>query len=121
MNIKPGIRLLAETPGTGRCIGQGDLVTIRLQGWLNQGEPIQTDYVTTVVVGRRALIPGIEYSLVGMCVGGSRRVQISPHLAYGEAGIPGRIPPRAALRYDIEVLSAQAEGPDSSEGPDSQA
>jgi FKBP-type peptidyl-prolyl cis-trans isomerase len=113
MNLKPGLRLLAETPGTGRCIGPGDRVTIRLQGRLNRGEPIQTDYVTTVVVGRRTLIPGIEYSLVGMRVGGSRRVQISPHLAYGEVGIPGRIPPRAALRYDIEVLAAQPEMPES--------
>lgn len=112
MNIRPGIRLLAETSGTGRCIDKGDHITVRLQGWLNRGELIQTDYVTTVVVGQRTLIPGLECSLVGMRVGGSRRVQISPHLAYGEASIPGLIPPRAVLRYD-EVLSAQPEMPDS--------
>lgn len=33
-----------------------------------------------------------------------RKVQISPHLAYGNKGIKDLIPPEALLIYEIELL-----------------
>ena len=33
-----------------------------------------------------------------------KRVKISPHLAYGEIGVPALIPPNAVLVYDIWLL-----------------
>ena len=41
-----------------------------------------------------------------MKVGGYRKVTISPHLAYGEKGIPGIIPQNAKLTAEIKVLRA---------------
>jgi FKBP-type peptidyl-prolyl cis-trans isomerase len=43
-------------------------------------------------LGRRESIAGLRYGIPGMRVGGTREIVISPHLAYGEVGIPGRIP-----------------------------
>lgn len=46
------------------------------------------------------LLQGIE----GMRIGGRRKLKISPHLAYGDKGIPGRIPPRAVIIVEIEFI-----------------
>ena len=104
MMLRSGIKLLAETPGTGEPIKKGDTVKVRLNGWLNQGQQIQRNYIGEVMVGGREIIPGIGYSIEGMRRGAKRKVKISPHLGYREAGVENRIPPNAVLVYEIEVL-----------------
>src|SRR6266478_5053500 len=106
-DAKSGIKLLSETLGTGEPIKKGDTVRVRLNGWLNQGEQIQENYLGEVVVGSREVVPGIDYSIEGMRRGGKRKVKISPHLGYREAGIENRIPPNAVLVYEIEILEVQ--------------
>lgn len=66
MQLKPGIKLVSELEGIGVPVKKGDRVTIRLNGWLNQGDPFQENYVGEIVVGSRFAIPGIEYSLERM-------------------------------------------------------
>ena len=51
----------------------------------------------TIVLGRRQAIAGVEHALMGMKVGGYRKVRVSPHLAYRDKGIPDLIPPDAVL------------------------
>ena len=55
----------------------------------------------TIVLGRREAVAGVEHALMGMKVGGYRKVRISPHLAYRDTGIPGLIPPNAVLICEI--------------------
>ena len=62
-------------------------------------------FVHCVRVHRENHISGVYYTIQGMKVGGYRKVSISPHLAYGENGIPGVIPPNAKLTVEIKVLS----------------
>ena len=107
MELKPGIKLISELEGTGEPVKKGDRVTVRLNGWINQGSPIQENYVGEIVVGSRVAIPGIEYSLEGMKQGGKRKVKISPHLGYKEAGVRNLIPENAVLVYEIEVLDVK--------------
>jgi FKBP-type peptidyl-prolyl cis-trans isomerase len=40
-----------------------------------------------------------------MRVGGYRKVRISPHLAYGDRGVPGKIPPRAVWDCELWLVS----------------
>ena len=107
MVLKPGIKLLSETKGTGNPVKRGDTVKIRLNGWLNQGQQIQENYVGEVVVGGRKIIPGIDYSIEGMRRGGKRKVKISPHLGYRKVGVENRIPANAVLVFEIEVLDVR--------------
>ena len=44
---------------------------------------------------------GVEQILMGMKVGGCRKVRISPHLAYRNKGIPDLISPDAVLICEI--------------------
>jgi hypothetical protein len=55
----------------------------------------------TVTLSRREVIAGVEHALIGMTVGGYRKVRISPHLAYRDRGLPALIPPHAVLVAEI--------------------
>ncbi|HSS29513.1 MAG TPA: FKBP-type peptidyl-prolyl cis-trans isomerase, partial [Nitrospiraceae bacterium] len=55
----------------------------------------------TIVLGRRQAIAGVEHALMGMKAGGYRKVRMSPHLAYRDAGVPELIPSNAVLVVEI--------------------
>ncbi len=107
MNIKPGVKLLQEAEGKGVEVKKGDIVEVKLNGWLNEGEKIQSNHVESIKLGSRKVIPGIEYAIEGMKVHGIRKVKISPHLGYKDKGVEGLIPPDAILIYEIEVLDVK--------------
>jgi len=60
--------------------------------------------VTEVRIDRRSLISGLFYGIDGMRVGGTRRLEIAPHLGYGEQGVPGIIPGNAVLIAEVTVV-----------------
>jgi FKBP-type peptidyl-prolyl cis-trans isomerase len=64
--------------------------------------------VTEIRLDRRSLISGLFYGVEGMRVGGTRRLEIAPHLAYGSRGVPGVIPPGAVLTAEITFLAESA-------------
>lgn len=55
--------------------------------------------------GARRVIAGWDAGFEGMRVGGRRRLLIPYQLAYGERGRPPRIPPRAMLVFDVELMA----------------
>jgi len=56
------------------------------------------------VLGHREVIRGWEQAIATMRRGERVVFEFPPELAYGDLGIPGVIPPRARVRYDIELL-----------------
>jgi FKBP-type peptidyl-prolyl cis-trans isomerase len=64
--------------------------------------------ITEVRIDRRSLVNGLFYGVEGMRIGGTRRLEIAPHLAYGDRGVPGIIPANAMLTAEITVLEASA-------------
>jgi FKBP-type peptidyl-prolyl cis-trans isomerase len=62
-----------------------------------------------VRVDRVFLVAGLFYGIQGMNVGGTRVLRMAPHLAYGEQGIQGVVPPNAVLTAELSVISEQAE------------
>ena len=123
--MKPGVELLADTPGTGSPVERHAWYDVRLQMWLSRGDPVRwavpwglvdrariedegTTLFTTLRVDREFMFAGLFYGVEGMRVGGTRRLRIAPHLAYREAGMPGIIPPNALLTVEIEVVAQRA-------------
>jgi len=95
--------------GTGADIVNGKVARVTYSGWLINGTRFDSNVGGTpfsFTVGGSQVIAGWDLGLVGMKVGGKRRLVIGSSLGYGRSG-SGPIPPNATLVFDVEVLSAQ--------------
>ena len=102
--------------GTGAEAANGNLLTVHYSGWLyDGGQPDQKGAMFDTsaglqpfvfTLGNGEVIAGWDRGLVGMRVGGLRRLVIPPSLAYGPAR-NGPIPPNATLVFEIELLSVE--------------
>jgi hypothetical protein len=90
-------------PGSGAEVVEGDSVEVHYLGWLPNGSLVDSALVG-IRVGSGDAIPGIDAALIGMKVGGIRKLVLSPGLAFGAEGTSG-IPPASVLVYDLEVRS----------------
>lgn len=98
-------------PGSGAAVKAGDSVTVNYTGWLTDGtkfdsslNPGRTPFQVQNV-GQAQVIQGWNMGLIGMKVGGERRLIIPAALAYGPQGQPPTIPPNATLIFDVSVVS----------------
>lgn len=99
--------------GTGAEATSGRSVVVNYTGWLysttaanNKGTQFDSG-TFPFVAGSNQAIAGFSRAVVGMRVGGLRRVVIPPELGYGAAGAPPRIPGNATLLFEIELVSVQ--------------
>jgi hypothetical protein len=123
--LRSGLTLLADVAGSGEPVQRQRTYMIRLRLWLRKGEPVRwkmawgpvgvarleddgETLVSEVRIDRRSLVNGLFYGVEGMRVGGTRRLEIAPHLAYGERGVPDVIPQNAVLIAEITILSASS-------------
>lgn len=91
--------------GTGAVVTRGRTAVVRYAGWLPSGEQFDSGEIS-VTVGSRQTIPAWEEGLLGMRVGGRRRLVSPPNLAYGARGA-GKIPPNAVLVFEMQVTDVQ--------------
>jgi FKBP-type peptidyl-prolyl cis-trans isomerase len=96
--------------GTGATAVAGDTVTVNYVGTFTDGTVFDSSYVRgqpfTFQVGVGQVIAGFDQGVLGMKVGGKRRLTIPPSLAYGSQG-SGSIPPNATLKFDVDLVSIQ--------------
>jgi FKBP-type peptidyl-prolyl cis-trans isomerase len=97
------------TVGNGATAAVGDVVTVHYTLFLANGTRIESSYDTgqplpPFQIGGGRVIPGFERGVLGMRVGGKRRVTVPPSLGYG-AQQNGSIPPNSTLRFEIELVS----------------
>ena len=126
--LRSGLRLLTDMPGAGELVRRQHKYQIRLRLWLKRGEAVRwyaawgpvgiarledngETLITEVRIDRRSLVSGLFYGVDGMRVGGTRRLEIAPHLAYGAPGVPGVIPAGALLIAEITILEARGVTP----------
>lgn len=93
--------------GTGKKVTSGDYITIHYLGTLENGKKFDSSYdrgepfQTRIGVGE--VIEGWDMGVVGMKVGGKRKLTIPPQLAYGDREI-GDIPANSTLIFEVELL-----------------
>lgn len=95
--------------GTGQEAVPGKLVSVHYVGvaWstgaefdnsYDRGQPLPFN------LGAGQVIPGWDQGIVGMKVGGRRRITIPAHLAYGRAGAGGVIKPNETLIFICDLV-----------------
>lgn len=109
------------TVGTGSAeVKQGDTIVVHYTGYFLDGKKFDSsrdrNEPFTVTLGAGQVIPGFERGVVGMRVGGERRLFIPSDLAYGAQG-QGAIPPNTPIAFDIELLSIKSELSPTPEAP----
>ena len=98
--------------GTGSTSGRGSAVTVNYTGWLPDGTKFDSSLdpgkaPISLTVGTGAVIPGWDEGLVGMKVGGWRKLVIPPELAYGVAGKAPAIPGNAVLVFNVQLVTSK--------------
>jgi FKBP-type peptidyl-prolyl cis-trans isomerase FkpA len=111
-----GVKELTVTEivaGTGAAALAGNVVKVDYTGWLydeKQADKKGAQFDTSVggqplqfQLGAGQVITGFERGVLGMRVGGARRLYIPPDLAYGSRGT-GPIPANATLVFEITLV-----------------
>jgi len=113
--------LLDELESEGKSAQRGDRVVYNTRIFLNRRDEVplkeiqakhlpaklvrvaeETTFIDhTIILERRQAMAGVENALLGMKVGGYRKVRVSPHLAYRDKSISDLIPPDAVLICEI--------------------
>jgi FKBP-type peptidyl-prolyl cis-trans isomerase FkpA len=93
--------------GTGTEAASGRIVRVTYTGWLKNGTQFDSNVgksTLAFLLGNHDVISGWDQGIVGMRVGGKRRLVVGSNLAYGAAG-RGTIPANATLVFDVELVS----------------
>ncbi len=107
-NTRVAMQYVDLVEGKGPAVPPGARVTMLYTGRLVDGKVFDSSRDKNKLVIKNfplaRLIPGWQLGVPGMKVGGRRKLIIPHQLAYGEAGFPDVIPPKATLVFDIELL-----------------
>jgi peptidylprolyl isomerase len=102
------LQIIDQAVGKGAEAKNGDTVSVHYTGTLTDGKEFDSSrkrnkpFVFTL--GRGGVIKGWDQGVLGMKVGGKRKLVIPPDLGYGARGAPPAIPPNSTLNFDIELL-----------------
>jgi peptidylprolyl isomerase len=106
-----GLRYLDLRPGQGDEAQLGKIVEVHYVGWLDGGTRFDCsrddERPFTFRLGAGDAIKGWDEGLVGMKVGGKRKLIIPPDLGFGKQGVGSVVPPNAILYYEFELLGVR--------------
>lgn len=94
--------------GEGKAIVKGALITTHYMGMLEDGSEFDSSLkkgkAFQCVIGTGKVIKGWDQGLMGMKVGGKRKLYVPASLAYGERQVGALIKPHSNLVFEIELL-----------------
>jgi FKBP-type peptidyl-prolyl cis-trans isomerase len=103
-----GLMYVVIKEGTGSKPTRGTLVTAHYTGTLLDGKKFDSSVDRgqpfKFKVGTGQVIQGWDEAFLDMKKGEKRMLILPYNLAYGEAGHPPVIPPRATLIFDVEMI-----------------
>ncbi|KAK3341154.1 hypothetical protein B0T25DRAFT_557505 [Lasiosphaeria hispida] len=106
VKVIQGVTIDDRKVGAGRTVKSGDKVGMRYIGKLTNGKVFDANKKGapfTFKVGKGEVIKGWDIGIVGMSVGGERRLTIPAQHAYGNKSLPG-IPANSTLVFDVKLL-----------------
>ncbi len=102
------LQIVDEKIGSGSAVKKGDTVEINYVGTLTNGQVFDSTalhnngpFTTQIGVGQ--VIKGWDEGVIGMKIGGKRKLVIPPSLGYGNQAV-GSIPPNSTLIFQVELV-----------------
>jgi len=93
--------------GTGNAVVNGNTLSVNYIGTLTDGTKFDSSYDRnqpfSFVIGQGNVIQGWDQGMLGMKVGGKRKLTIPANLGYGNQPA-GSIPPNSTLIFEVELL-----------------
>ena len=127
--LESGVKIHYLERGEDKKIPEGSMILVNYSGYFEDGTLFDTSYQDVAEKngalnpGKRdqngyqpmptkygpdaPMIAGFKDGLAAMNVGDHAIIFIPSHLAYGERGAGGVIPPNADLIFDIEIVKIQ--------------
>jgi len=103
-----GLKYTDIKVGSGAAPVKGKQVKVHYTGTLENGKKfdssVDRNEPFVFVIGVGQVIPGWDEGVMGMKVGGKRKLIIPSKLGYGSRGAGGDIPPNATLLFDVELI-----------------
>jgi FKBP-type peptidyl-prolyl cis-trans isomerase FkpA len=104
-----GLRYSDIQTGSGEIVtGKGQTAIVHYTGWLEDNTKFDSSHDRnqpfSFPVDCGFVIQGWDEGVMGMQVGGIRRLVVPSDLGYGARGAGGVIPPNATLVFEIELL-----------------
>jgi FKBP-type peptidyl-prolyl cis-trans isomerase len=101
------------TIGAGEVAKTGDTVSVNYKGSLTNGKQFDSSYDRkepfSFTIGKGEVIKGWDEGVVGMKIGGKRKLTIPPELGYGN-NAQGEIPANSTLVFEVELLTVKSSG-----------
>lgn len=109
-STEPKVEIVDSVVGSGTEAVNGKSITVHYTGTLKDGTKFDSSVDRkepfTFGLGSGQVIKGWEQGIVGMKVGGKRKLTIPPELGYG-ANAVGAIPANSTLIFDVELIKVQ--------------
>lgn len=106
--MNDGLKIEDIIVGSAGEVKSGDTVTVNYVGTLLDGTKFDSSYDRnmpfTTQIGVGQVIKGWDEGIIGMKIGGKRKLIIPPSLGYGDQPA-GPIPPNSTLVFEVELLS----------------
>ncbi len=123
-----GLKIYDVKVGNGPEAKIGDVVSVHYDGRLRDGKMFDSsrkqNRPVRILLGETSILEGWREGILGMKLGGERKLFIPPSLGYGGTGVGREIPPNSDLLFDIDLLGVQPalliEDLKVGEGPDAQ-
>lgn len=105
-----GLRFEDLVVGTGIEVTPQSRIQAHYTGWLQDGTKFDSSHdrgePLAITIDAGQVIKGWDEGIVGMRVGGKRKLLIPPQLGYG-ANNMGAIPPNSTLLFEVEVVDVK--------------
>lgn len=96
--------------GNGQEVQSGDYIEIHYVGTLLNGLKFDSSFdrgkAFKTRIGVGAVIEGWDMGVLGMKVGGRRKLTIPPQLAYRDQ-VVGSIPPNSTLVFEVDLVGIE--------------
>ena len=111
-SAKGGIRIQDMQTGTGLVAAEGMIATIQFTAWLEEqgvrGKELYNSQnsgeTVSFVIGTDKVMPAWNEGVLGMRVGGTRKLLVPPQMAYGQRAIDDVIPADSSMQFIIELV-----------------